>query len=122
MKATQTLHKLGQSIWLDNITRDLLDSGTLQRYIDELSVTGLTSNPTIFDNAIKNSSAYDAAIRSQLSRGKSGEALFFDLALEDLTGAARLFRPIHDRTNGVDGWVSLEVSPLLAYDTASTLA
>jgi transaldolase len=122
MKATQLLHNLGQSIWLDNITRDLLTSGTLKRYIDELSVTGLTSNPTIFDHAIKNSSAYDAAIREDLAKGKSGEALFFDLALEDLTQAADLFRPIYDRTNGVDGWVSLEVSPLLAYDTASTLA
>jgi transaldolase len=122
MKATQLLHNLGQSIWLDNITRDLLTSGTLKRYIDELSVTGLTSNPTIFDHAIKNSSAYDAAIRADLAKGKSGEALFFDLALEDLTQAADLFRPIYDRTNGVDGWVSLEVSPLLAYDTTSTLA
>ena len=122
MKATQLLHNLGQSIWLDNITRDLLTSGTLKRYIDELSVTGLTSNPTIFDHAIKNSSAYDAAIRENLAKGKSGEALFFDLALEDLTKAADLFRPTYDRTNGVDGWVSLEVSPLLAYDTASTLA
>jgi transaldolase len=122
MKATQLLHNLGQSIWLDNITRDLLTRGTLKRYIDELSVTGLTSNPTIFDHAIKNSSAYDAAIREDLAKGKSGEALFFDLALEDLTQAADLFRPIHDRTNGVDGWVSLEVSPLLAYDTKSTLA
>ena len=122
MKATQLLHNLGQSIWLDNITRDLLTSGTLKRYIDELSVTGLTSNPTIFDHAIKNSSAYDVAIRAGLAKGKSGEALFFDLALEDLTQAADLFRPIYDRTNGVDGWVSLEVSPLLAYDTTSTLA
>ena len=122
MKATQLLHNLGQSIWLDNITRDLLTSGTLKRYIDELSVTGLTSNPTIFDHAIKNSSAYDVAIREDLAKGKSGEALFFDLALEDLTQAADLFRPIYDRTNGVDGWVSLEVSPLLAYDTTSTLA
>lgn len=122
MKATQLLHNLGQSIWLDNITRDLLTSGTLERYINELSVTGLTSNPTIFDRAIKNSSAYDVAIREDLAKGKSGEALFFDLALEDLTQAADLFRPIHDRTNGVDGWVSLEVSPLLAYDTKSTLA
>ena len=122
MKATQLLHNLGQSIWLDNITRDLLTSGTLKRYIDELSVTGLTSNPTIFDHAIKNSGAYDVAIRKNLAKGKSGEALFFDLALEDLTQAADLFRPIYDRTNGVDGWVSLEVSPLLAYDTTSTLA
>jgi transaldolase len=122
MKATQALHSLGQSIWLDNITRDLLNSGTLKRYIDELSVTGLTSNPTIFDQAIKNSTAYDAAIREKVSKGKSGEALFFELALEDLTRAATLFRPAHDRTEGVDGWVSLEVSPLLAYDTPSTLA
>ena len=94
MKATQLLHNLGQSIWLDNITRDLLTSGTLKRYIDELSVTGLTSNPTIFDHAIKNSSAYDAAIRAALAKGKSGEALFFDLAMEDLTQAADPFRPI----------------------------
>jgi transaldolase len=122
MKATQQLHDLGQSIWLDNITRDLLTSGTLKRYIDELSVTGLTSNPTIFDHAIKNSTSYDAAIREKLKEGKSGERLFFELALDDLTRAADLFRPIHDRTNGVDGWVSLEVSPLLAHDTASTLA
>jgi transaldolase len=122
MKATQLLHNLGQSIWLDNITRDLLTTGTLKRYIDDLSVTGLTSNPTIFDHAIKSSSAYDTAIRAGLAKGKSGEALFFDLALEDLTEAADLFRPIYDRTNGVDGWVSLEVSPLLAYDTKSTLA
>ena len=122
MQATQLLHNLGQSIWLDNITRDLLTSGTLKRYINELSVTGLTSNPTIFDRAIKNSSAYDVAIREDLAKGKSGEALFFDLALQDLTQAADLFRPIHDRTDGVDGWVSLEVSPLLAYDTKSTLA
>ncbi len=116
------LHDLGQSLWLDNITRDLLSSGTLRRYIEDLSVTGLTSNPTIFDHAIKNSTAYDAAIRDKLRQAKSGEALFFDLALEDLTQAADLFRPVHDRTNGLDGWVSLEVSPLLAYDTASTLA
>jgi transaldolase len=122
MKATQKLHDLGQSIWLDNITRELLTSGTLQRYIDELSVTGLTSNPTIFDHAIKNSTSYDAAIRDKLKEGKSGEGLFFELALDDLTRAAGLFRPIHDRTGGVDGWVSLEVSPLLAHDTASTLA
>jgi transaldolase len=122
MKATQLLQKLGQSLWLDNITRDLLNSGTLKRYIDELSVTGLTSNPTIFDHAIKNSTAYDAPIREKLLKGGSGEALFFELALEDITRAADLFRPIYDRTNGVDGWVSLEVSPLLAHDTASTLA
>jgi transaldolase len=122
MKATQLLHNLGQSIWLDNITRDLLTSGTLQHYIDDLSVTGLTSNPTIFDHAIKNSKAYDDAIRAGLADGKSSEEIFFDLALEDLTAAADLFRPVFDRSNGVDGWVSLEVSPLLAHDTASTLA
>jgi transaldolase len=122
MKATQLLHNLGQSIWLDNITRDLLTSGTLKRYVTELSVTGLTSNPTIFDHAIKNSNAYDAAIREKLSQGKSGESLFFELAIEDLVRAAALFRPIYDQTNGVDGWVSLEVSPLLAHDAASTLA
>jgi transaldolase len=122
MKATETLHDRGQSLWLDNITRDLLDTGTLERYINELSVTGLTSNPTIFDHAIKNSSAYDAGIRKKIKEGKTGEDLFFELALEDLTRAADLFRPIWDRTRGVDGWVSLEVSPLLAHDTASTLA
>ena len=122
MKATQLLHNLGQSLWLDNITRDLLDNGTLKRYIDELSVTGLTSNPTIFDHAMQNSASYDAAIRKKRDEGKSGEELFFELALEDLTRAADLFRPIFDQTNGVDGWVSLEVSPLLAHDTASTLA
>ena len=122
MKATQRLHNLGQSLWLDNITRDLLNNGTLERYITELAITGLTSNPTIFDHAIKNSSSYDRAIREYASEGKSGEELFFQLALEDLTRAADLFRPIHDRTNGLDGWVSLEVSPLLAHNTASTLA
>jgi transaldolase len=122
MKATQLLHNLGQSIWLDNITRDLLTSGTLERYVIEFSVTGLTSNPTIFDHAIKNSNAYDTAILEKLSQGKSGESLFFELALEDLVRAAALFRPIYDQTNGVDGWVSLEVSPLLAHDAASTLA
>ena len=122
MKANQLLHNLGQSLWLDNITRDLLNSGTLKRYIDELSVTGLTSNPTIFEKAISGSTAYDPAIRDKLAKGVSGEKLFFELALEDLTRAADLFRPIHDRTSGVDGWVSLEVSPLLAHDTASTLA
>jgi transaldolase len=122
MKPTQKLHNLGQSLWLDNITRDLLNGGTLKRYIDELSVTGLTSNPTIFDHAIKNSAAYDGAIREELAKGKAGEALFFDLALDDLMRAADLFRPVHDRTNGVDGWVSLEVSPLLAHDTARTIA
>ena len=122
VKATGQLHRLGQSLWLDNITRDLLDSGTLQHYIDELSVTGLTSNPTIFEHAIKNSSTYDTTIRKKLAEGQSGEALFFEVALEDLTRAADMFRPIYDRTNGVDGWVSVEVSPLLAYNTASTLA
>jgi len=122
MKATQRLHDLGQSIWLDNITRDLLDSGTLEKYVGELSVTGLTSNPTIFDHAIKGSSSYDASIREKLAKGKSGEALFFELAIEDLRRAADVFAPIWDRSDGVDGWVSLEVSPLLAYDTKSTLA
>ncbi|MGD0043323.1 MAG: transaldolase, partial [Isosphaeraceae bacterium] len=107
---------------LDNITRDLLTTGTLKRYMDELSVTGLTSNPTIFDHAIKNSTAYDASIRRKLEEGKSGEGLFFELALADITEAADLFRPIWEKTSGVDGWVSLEVSPLLAYDTASTIA
>src|SRR4029077_6566877 len=122
MKATQLLHNLGQSLWLDNITRDLLNSGTLKRYIDELSVTGLTSNPTIFDHAIKNSGAYYSAMRDKLTSGKSGETLFFELALDDITRAAALFRPAYDQTDRVDGWVSLEVSPLLAHDTASTLA
>src|SRR5438876_11793826 len=122
MKATQLLHNLGQSLWLDNITRDLLNSGTLKGYIDGLSVTGLTSNPTIFDHAIKNSTAYDAAIREKLEKCNSGEALFFELALQDLTQAADLFRPIHEQTTGVDAWVSLEVSPLLAHDTGETAA
>jgi transaldolase len=122
MKATQKLHDIGQSIWLDNLTRGLLVSGTLSNYIQELSVTGLTSNPTIFDHAIKNSHDYDNAIRQKLKDGKSCEALFFELAIEDLREAADLFRPIHDRTDGVDGWVSLEVSPLLARDAAGTLA
>jgi transaldolase len=121
MKATRKLHDLGQSLWLDNITRDLLTTGTLKRYIDELSVTGLTSNPTIFDHAIKNSAAYDAAIRKKLKEGKSGEGLFFELALDDITQAADLFRPVFERTCGVDGFVSLEVSPLLAYDTKTTI-
>jgi transaldolase len=116
------LHNLGQSLWLDNITRDLLNGGTLKRYIDEFSVTGLTSNPTIFENAIKNGTSYDAAIVRKLKRGRMGEELFFELALEDVTRAADLFRPIYDRTNGVDGWVSLGISPLLAHDTAGTLA
>ena len=121
MKPTQQLHEAGQSLWLDNITRALLTSGTLKHYIDDLSVTGLTSNPTIFDNAIKNSRDYDATIGEKLAAGQSGEALFFDVALEDITAAADLFRPIHAATNGIDGWVSLEVSPQLAYDTASTI-
>jgi len=121
MKATQRLHELGQSLWLDNITRVMLMDGTLRRYIAEFSVTGLTSNPTIFDHAIRNGGSYDSAIRQKTAQGKSGEGLFFDLALEDLTQAADLFRPVHDRTGGVDGWVSLEVSPLLANDTASTI-
>src|SRR5277367_321398 len=122
IKATGQLNRLGQSLWLDNITRDLLTSGTLEHYVDDLSVTGLTSNPTIFEQAIKNSHAYDTAIGKMLERGKTAEDLFFELAIDDLTHAADLFRPIYDRTNGVDGWVSLEVSPLLAYDTAGTLA
>ena len=121
MRATELLHNLGQSLWLDNITRDLLDGGTLKRYIDDLSVTGLTSNPTIFDHAITHSKSYDSEIRRLLSTGLSGEALFFELALQDLTRAADLFAPIHERTAGVDGWVSLEVSPLLAYDAKATV-
>ncbi len=122
MKATQKLHEMGQSLWLDNITRGLLTSGTLRRYIKEFSVTGLTSNPTIFDHAIKNSRDYDDAIRQKSKESKSAEVLFFELALEDLEQAADLFRPIYEETNGVDGWVSLEVSPLLAHDTKNTLA
>jgi transaldolase len=121
MNPTRKLHETGQSLWLDNITRELLNNGTLKRYIDDLSVTGLTSNPTIFDNAIKNSAMYDADI-SRAASGGSGEDLFFSLALADLTRAADLFRPVFDRTDGVDGWVSLEVSPLLARDTRSTQA
>src|SRR5258708_34472610 len=117
MKATKLLHNLGQSLWLDNITRDLLNSGTLKRYIDELSVTGLTSNPTIFDNAGAKSKSYDAEIQKLVGRGMSGETLFFELAIQDLLRAADLFGPIHDRTATRDGWVSLVVSPLLAYDT-----
>ncbi len=122
MKRTQRLHEMGQSLWLDNITRELLTSGVLRRYVEEFSVTGLTSNPSIFDNAIKNSHDYDDAIRRKVKRGQSGEPLFFELALEDLRQAADLLRPVHDRTRGVDGWVSLEVSPLLAHDTARTVA
>jgi transaldolase len=122
MKATQQLHDLGQSLWLDNITRDLLDSGTLKRYIDEFSITGLTSNPTIFEHAISNSKAYDAEITRLARSGHSGEELFFELALQDLTRAADLFGPVHQRTAGNDGFVSLEVSPLLAYDTGKSVA
>src|SRR5579883_1299498 len=121
MKPTQQLHALVQSIWLDNITREILDNGTLQRYIDELSVTGLTSNPTIFNEAI-GSGYYDASIREKAQAGKTGETLFVELALEDLRRAADLFKPVHARTAGVDGWVSMEVSPLLAADTAGTIA
>ena len=122
MKATQQLHFAGQSIWLDNITRAMLTSGTLARYVRELSVTGLTSNPTIFDHAIKNSHDYDAAIRATTAAGKAGEELFFELALDDLRQAADLFRPVHEATNRVDGWVSLELSPTLAYDTPGSVA
>ena len=122
MNATQQLYNLGQSLWLDNITRDLLDAGTLRSYIDQLSVTGLTSNPTIFDHAIKNSAAYDREIREGLRKGSAAEQVFFSLALEDITRAADLFQPIHERTNGTDGWASIEVSPLVAHDTASTIA
>lgn len=121
MKPTQQLHDLGQSLWLDNITRGLLTSGTLRRYIGDLSVTGLTSNPSIFDLAIKNSTFYDDAIRQKTNEGKSGERLFFELAIEDLAQAADLFRPIHDATAGMDGWVSLEVSPLLAHDATNSI-
>jgi transaldolase len=122
VKATERLHELGQSLWLDNITRDLLTSGTLRRYIDELSVTGLTSNPSIFDHAVTHSASYDAEIKRLVGAGKAGEALFFELAIQDLSKAADMFAPIHQRTAGVDGWVSLEVSPLLAHDTARTIA
>jgi transaldolase len=121
MKATQRLHEAGQSLWLDNINRALLTGGGLRRYIDEFSVTGLTSNPTIFDHALKNSRDYEAAIREKTAAGKTGEALLVEIALEDVIAAADLFRPIHEATNGVDGWASLEVSPKLAYDTASTI-
>jgi transaldolase len=121
MNATRQLHDLGQSLWLDNITRALLTSGTLSRYIRDFAVTGLTSNPAIFDHAVKNGDFYNDAIHKKALAGESGEALFFELALEDLTQAADLFRPIHDATGGVDGWVSLEVSPFLADDTAGTI-
>jgi transaldolase len=122
MQATKRLSSAGQSIWLDNITRDLLETGTLEKYIRELSVTGLTSNPTIFDKALRHGTAYDASLRPRARPGLSHEELFFELALDDITRAADLFRPIHERTAGVDGWVSLEVSPLLASDAKSTLA
>jgi transaldolase len=122
MKPTQRLRNLGQSLWLDSITRPLLSSGSLKRYIEDLSLTGLTSNPTIFDHAIKNSTEYDAPIREKLQDGESVEPLFLELALEDITRAADLFRPTHDRTSGVDGWVSLEVSPLLAHDAARSIS
>jgi transaldolase len=122
MKATQELHNLGQSLWLDNITRDLLDDGTLKRYIDEFSIAGLTSNPTIFEHAISKSNSYDAEIGRLLSSGLSGEELFFELALQDVVRAADLFRPVHERTGGNDGFVSLEVSPLLAYETKGSVA
>jgi transaldolase len=122
MLPTERLNHLGQSLWLDDITRDLLDSGTLERYIAEWSVTGLTSNPTIFDHAITHSASYDGEIKRLLSAGFSGEDLFFSLAIQDLSRAADLFLPIHQRTSTVDGWVSLEVSPLLAHDTAGTVA
>ncbi|MFG2040692.1 transaldolase [Dactylosporangium sp. NPDC048998] len=120
MKATQTLHEHGQSIWLDNITRGMLDSGQLQHYIDKYAVTGLTSNPSIFDKAIE-SGYYDDAIREKSGTGLSDEELFFELAFEDLRRTADEFLPMHERTDGVDGWASLEVSPLLAYDTAATI-
>ena len=120
MKATAQLQQLGQSLWLDNITREMLDSGQLQRYIDEFSISGLTSNPSIFDKAIK-SGAYDDEIRHKAAAAGEREMLFFELAIEDLRRAADLFAPIHHRTAGVDGWVSLEVSPLLAYDTARSV-
>ncbi len=121
MKPTRQLHDLGQSLWLDNITRKLLDDGTLRRYIDELSITGLTSNPTIFDGAIGSGNAYDAGIREKVRDGKSGESLFIELALEDLRRAADLFRPVFEASRHIDGWVSMEVSPLLAADTAGTI-
>jgi transaldolase len=122
MKPTEALHEAGQSLWLDNITRGMLTSGELGRYIDEYTITGLTSNPSIFDNAFTNTTDYDEAIREKAAGGLAGEELFFDLAIEDLRRAADLFRPIQDATDGVDGWVSLEVSPALAYDPDSTIA
>ena len=122
MKPTAGLSDVGQSLWLDDITRELLDDGTLARYIADLSVTGLTSNPSIFDHAIAHSEKYDGEIRRMTARGYASEALFFELALEDLSRAAELFRPVHEATAGADGWVSLEVSPLLAYETEETTA
>jgi transaldolase len=122
VKPTQKLHDAGQSLWIDDITRDMLDSGTLQKYIEEFSVTGLTSNPTIFDKAVAKSSSYDATIGKLMKAGLAGEELFFELALEDLSRAADMFLPVHKRTATVDGWVSLEVSPLLAYDSKATIA
>ena len=121
MNPTRQLHELGQRLWLDNITRQLLDDGTLERYISVLSITGLTSNPTIFDEAIGAGSAYDLGIREKAARGLDGEALFIELALEDLRRAADLFQPVFDTSGGEDGWVSMEVSPLLADDTARTI-
>jgi transaldolase len=121
VKATQKLHNTGQSLWIDDITRDMLDSGTLAKYISEFSVTGLTSNPTIFDRAVTHSAKYDDEIRRLLKSGLKGEPLFFELALQDLSRAADLFLPVHQETATVDGWVSLEVSPLLAYDTKATI-
>src|SRR6516225_12204347 len=122
MKPTQNLHDIGQSLWLDNITRGLLTSATLRRYRDEFAITGLTSDPTIFDHALRHGTDYDAEMRGKLKEAGSPEELFFALALTDLRQAADLFRPVHDRTSGVDGWVSLELSPLLAYDTAQSIA
>ena len=122
MTPTAALHRLGQSLWLDNITRTMLDDGTLTRYVANLSVTGLTSNPTIYNLAVKGSAAYDTAIAARVRDGLAGDRLFFELAIEDLTRAADIFRPVYDRTGGLDGWVSLEVSPHLAYDAGATLA
>jgi transaldolase len=120
-RPTRRLHELGQSLWLDSISRELVDGGGLQRYIDDFSVTGLTSNPTIFDKAIKDSKDYDASIRKYDAAGRSGEDLLFDVMLEDLTRAADLFRPVHDASEGVDGWVSLELSPKLSDDTTGSV-
>jgi transaldolase len=122
LNPTQQLHELGQSLWVDNITRKMLEEGTIARFIDEFSVTGLTSNPTIFDNAISAGDDYDEQITELREGGLEAEQLFFELALTDLRRAAKLFEPIHERTDGVDGWVSLEVSPLIADDAAATIA